>query len=315
MLVRNLDWGVILRGLAPQGAGYAAVAVGAVLLRRIHEAPAAWGVDPALERAWSEAIGWTGHDVPFGAIAAFGTAVSIVLGFRNSSAYDRWWEARKIWGGLVNDSRSWCRQVCAWVDDAETRHDLVHRHLAFVHGLALHLRERPELLDTVGDFVDPEERARLAEVPNVPTALLRHQGVAIAAARRQGWIDDFQHLAMDGLLTRLSDIQGKCERIKNTPVPRQYDEIPRVAIVMYGLLLPFGLVGPLGWLTVPVATAITLMFVLLEGAGRVIEDPFEGQAMDTPMTALAITIERDLRAALREPLPDVLPPDAHGVLM
>ena len=115
------------------------------------------------------------------------------------------------------------------------------------------------------------------------------QGRQLAAARSSGMLDYFRHLAMDEMLTRMSDIQGKCERIKNTPVPRQYDSLPRWFAYFYGLLLPFGLVEPIGWGALPIGVSITIIFLALELAGRVIEDPFENQPSDTPMTALSST--------------------------
>ena len=154
-------------------------------------------------------------------------------------------------------------------------------------------------------------QCRYESVPNVITALIIHQGRRVAQLRKLGFIEHFRHLDMDRMLTRMSDIQGKCERIKNTPVPRQYDEIPRIFVLVYGLLLPFGLVASLGWMTVPVATVVALLFVLLEGSGRIIEDPFENRFMDTPMTALSLTIERDLRAAIDDELPPATTPESH----
>lgn len=270
----------------------------------------------------TESMHWTDVGIPFSAIAALGSALAIFLGFRNSAAYDRWWEARKIWGALVNDSRTWARQVVAWVesqteDEAQAwRVELIHRHLAFVHGLSHHLRkQRAELLHAARRFVPEAEATRYEEVPNVVTAILIRQGQRVADARAEGRIEHFRHLQMDSMLTRLSDIQGKCERIKNTPLPRQYDAFPRWFVYAYGMMLPFGLVHPIGWGAVPVAAFVAILFVALEMSGRQIENPFENSFMDTPMTALSITIERDLRAALGEPLPQPIQPSDQGILM
>ncbi|MAQ15697.1 MAG: hypothetical protein CMN30_12995 [Sandaracinus sp.] len=283
--------------------------------------PDAWHLRPDIPNEIRRLLGWYRNGVPFEANAALGSALAIFLGFRNNFAYDRWWEARKIWGALVNDSRSWCRQVLAWVgraaEDPERaaplRAELVHRHLAFVHGLGMHLRNDSRLAQSIQRFLPADENYE--HVPNVPTALLIRQGEEIATAQRHGLLDSFHQLAMDGILTRLSDIQGKCERIKNTPLPRQYDAIPRWFVYVYCCFLPFGLVENLGWATVVVCVIISTLFLLLESAGRVIEDPFETHPQDTPMTALSVTIERDLRFALSEPLPESLTPDETGVLM
>lgn len=257
------------------------------------------------------------------AVSALGTALAIFLSFRNSAAYDRWWEARKIWGGLVNDSRSWTRQVLSWVEhpggDNDVANDLhkelVHRHLAFVWGLAHSLRRLPNTHEAIARFLSTTEQEAMKQAPNLTTALLLRQGQRLSEIERQGLLTHLRHLEMDDILTRLSDLQGKCERIKNTPLPRQYETIPRTFVRVYGCMLPFGLAPSLGWLCLPLGLLIGLLFDLLENSGRVIEDPFENSAFDTPMFALSTTIERDLQAALGEPLPDALTPSEAGVLM
>ena len=318
MLVGRLHYRPIARNLARPLLLFSVLGAAAMVSHTAFHHPEVYGIDPARAERWVRVTGWYDPGVHFGAISALGGALAIFLGFRNNSAYDRWWEARKIWGALVNDSRSWARQVVSWSEGPHAdayRREAVHRHLAFVYGLALHLRGDPNLHATVAGFVSEEEAAHYASVPNIPTALLIRQGQRVAEARADGTIEHFRHLQLDEMLTRLSDIQGKCERIKNTPLPVQYDQIPRAFVYFYGIVLPFGLVGSMGWAAVPLSVAITLLFLLLEGSGRVIENPFEGQAMDTPMLALANTIERDLRAALGEDLPAKVTPDEHGVLM
>ncbi len=326
MVVRDISPGRVAKALTPHIAVLTVWSVVALVIHTLSHHPGDWGLEDSALTRLTAVLQWSDQGIPFGAIGALGSALAIFLGFRNNSAYDRWWEARKIWGALVNESRSWCRQVVAWAqapDDAEDpqqavaelRRRLVHRHLAFVHGLALHLRKQPQLLETVARFVPEDEAERYATVPNVPTALLIEQGRAVADARERGGIEHFRHLAMDDLLTRLSDIQGKCERIKNTPIPRQYDAFPRWFVYFYAAILPFALVGTTGWGAIPLSVGITILFLALEASGRYIENPFENARLDTPMTALAVTIERDLRAALGEPLPDAIVPDEMGVLM
>jgi len=323
VVIGNLNWWSILRNISPQILLYTLAGVVAVIVHVIAHEPGLWGLPAWLETFTHDWMLYQEQGVPFGAISALGSALAIFLAFRNNSAYDRWWEARKIWGALVNDSRSWARQVTAWVnvDDSPPgttpeqvqaiRRELVLRQSAFVWGLGMHLRKQDGLLDRIGPFLPEGESDHYKSVPNVITALLIHQGRRVAQLRAQGFIEHFRHLEMDGMLTRLSDIQGRCERIKNTPVPRQYDEIPRIFVVVYGLLLPFGLVPTMGWVAVPVATVVAVLFVLLEGSGRIIEDPFENLFMDTPMTSLSLTIERDLRASLNDPdLPPSTTPES-----
>ena len=313
MIVGRLRWRPVAWTLRWYVAWFAFAGFAGVAVHLLAHRPEFWGFDPDMSRRVLRWTAWYGEGIPLAALGALGSALAIFLAFRNNSAYDRWWEARKIWGALVNDSRSWCRQCVAWIrveggegaaDIPGYRRELVHRHLAFVHGLAMHLRKQEGLVDRIESLLPADEADYYRTVPNVPTALLIRQGVRVAELRAAGVIEHFRHLEMDGMLTRLSDIQGKCERIKNTPLPVQYDQIPRTFVVIYGTLLPFGLASTMGWAAAVLSVIIAVLFMLLEGSGRVIENPFEDGPMDTPMTALAVTIERDLRAALAEPLPE-----------
>ena len=326
MLVGELKVLFIARLMLRPIFGFGAWAAVVVVLHTLAHAPERWGLAPGIPARVVAALHWSDVGIPFSAIAALGSALAIFLGFRNNSAYDRWWEARKIWGALVNDSRSWCRQVLSYVESGgpdddvnvkRVRVSLVHRHLAFVHALAHHLRgQRAQAEAVLVRYLDDaDEAARLNTTPNVVSAVLMEQGRQLRAQKAAGRIDGFEHLSMDRLLSNLSDIQGKCERIKNTPLPRQYDVLPRWVAYIYSAMLPLGLVQPLGWACLPVSVTITLIFLALEASGRAIEDPFENAPMDTPMTALSFTIERDLRAALEEPLPPAAVADASGVLM
>ena len=304
-------------------ATFTVAGVVAGILHDAHMRPDAWGAFGELLRNVEYGFALPSSGSFMTAVSALGTALAIFLSFRNGAAYDRWWEARKIWGGLVNDSRSWTRQVLSWVGASGADEDrvkalqqeLVHRHLAFVWGLAYSLRRLPEVHTVVAPFLPEDERAVMQAKPNLTTALLIQQGQRLSEIEDEGLLTHLRHLEMDDLLTRLSDIQGKCERIKNTPLPRQYEAIPRTFVRVYGCMLPFGLAPSLGWLCLPLGLLIGLLFDLLENSGRVIEDPFENDAFDTPMFALATTIERDLRAALGEPLPPGAQPDEAGVLM
>ena len=326
MLVRNVRFTRFLVIFAPHILILLVWSMAAVFLHMAGHHPEALGFEPNIIGRWSELMRWSDVGIPFGAIGALGGALAIFLGFRNQSAYDRWWEARKIWGALVNDSRSWARQVLAWVQapegasdpDAEVaalKKELIDRHLAFVHGLGLHLRKLPELTTKVAEYVSPAEAQHYERVPNVPTALLFEQGRRVARAREEGRLEHFRHLAMDELLTRLSDIQGKCERIKNTPLPQQFNQFPRWFVYVYCAILPLSLAELIGWGGVPLSVVIGVMFLALELSGRAIEDPFENLGLDTPMTALSVTIERDLKAALGEALPEPIQPNERGALL
>jgi putative membrane protein len=291
---------------------------------------------------------------PFLPISTIGIAVSFLLGFKNSQAYDRFWEARKIWGGIVNYSRTWTNQVLHFVGDtfrpdadpellADTRRLLVYRHLAWVNALRLTLRRpssfsprrsrsaavfqqgSPDLetwVNEVGGFLAVGDLDDVMEAPNVPTELVRLQGEDLARLRKENLIDDFRHMELMRVLEECYNLQGKCERIKNTPFPRQYAFFSKIFTWIFVLLLPWGLLGEfdrLGqsfvWLLVPVNMLISWIFMTMELVGDNSEDPFEGFVNDVPMSALCRTIEIDLRAMLDETdLPERLAP-VDGILM
>lgn len=250
--------------------------------------------------------GFTALALPSLPLAMMGAGLSVFLAFRNNSAYDRWWEARTLWGALVNDSRTFARQALTLVDPArsptrgrasEAGDDdagLVEWQIAYVHALRCHLRGQnayPELEPRL----PPHVVAWLRSQGNVPLGLLLHAGRTLRALYDAGRLDSYRLVQIDSTLARLCDVQGACERIKNTPLPRQYEFFPRVFVLVYCLLLPFGLVGGMGLLTPLASTLASFIFVALESIGREIEAPFENTVHDTPMTQLSRTIEINLR--------------------
>lgn len=245
-------------------------------------------------------------------LTMIGGALSVFLAFRNNSAYDRWWEARTLWGSLVNTSRTFARQVLTLVDpDPDSPRDvrdressslvsrsmLVELQITYVHVLRCHLRKQnpfPELERTL----DPQLVEYLRKQQNVPAAILLIKGRILRELLDCGRLDSFRMTAIDRSLTDLCNVQGACERIKNTPLPRQYEYFPRVLVGMYCFLLPFGLVAGLGMLTPLASTLVSFIFISLDAIGRDIEDPFENTVHDTPMSTLARAIEINLRQNL-----------------
>jgi putative membrane protein len=256
-------------------------------------------------------------------LAIIGGALSVFLAFRNNSAYDRWWEARSLWGSLVNTARTFSRQVLTMVADEDpnaprptsgpwplTKQQAVELQIAYVHALRCHLRRQnpfPELESRLS----PELVAYLRAQRNVPIAMLLVMGQALRNFADQDRLDSYRFTAIDRTLTDLCNVQGACERIKNTPLPCQYHHFPRVLVAMYSVLLPLGLVEGLGMLTPVVSTLISFIFLSLETIGKEIENPFENTVHDTPMSALTRSIEINLLQNLgKERLPgDVRPVD------
>lgn len=269
-------------------------------------------------------VNWITIDIPDYTIAALGTALAIFLGFKNNHAYDRWWEARKIWGLMVNYSRAWTRQVTTLImadtdvnkeEVAALQKRMVYRHLAFVHSLRVFLRKKLAYNDTPVtelvegrntykdsvEFLSAEEYQEMVNKDNPPNFLLQQQGEDLKMAFQRGWLSDYRLVKMEETLVDFNDIQGMSERIKNTPMPRQYTFFSRVFVVIHCTLLPMVFVSDLGWVTVPVSVIVSFVFLALDMIGERTEDPFENRLEDTPMTALSLTIETNLREQLGEP--------------
>jgi putative membrane protein len=268
-------------------------------------------------------------DVPWQLVSILGVAVSFYVGFKNSSSYNRFNEARQLWGGIVNRSRNWTMLVLANTGPARqalapeqvsAQRQLVYRQIAWANALRLHLRRQPQRWDEdVAPFLDPAESAYLCAVANPPAQLLLRQSQALRDA--EGLFDALQHRTLLEDLRELTNLQGGCERIKNTPFPRQYAFSSLVFVWLFVALLPLGVQGEfekLGhghyWLTVPFSMLVSWVFVTIELVGHISENPFENKMNDVPMTALCRTIEIDLRQMLGETqLPAPLQPH-DGVL-
>lgn len=284
--------------------------------------------------------------LPFLPIATIGTAVAFYVGFKNNASYDRFWEARKIWGGIVNESRSWTVDVLAYVlpqDDEESqeiRRRLIHRQLAWINALRLQLRRNSRFMkadahpktaqrlrnhathmrndwdEEVGPFLEASEHTRLKTLVNPATHLLNAQAQELKELVKDKRLDLFHQIALMEIVRELFALQGKCERIKNTPFPRQYAEFSRWFTRALVVLMPCGLLSVFpeqllaaqeGGLSVlhllPFlfsASLIAWVFVTMEAIGDASEDPFERSINDVPMNALCRAIERDLRQLLGE---------------
>lgn len=246
-----------------------------------------------------------------------GVALGIFLGFRNNTSYDRFWEGRKLWGRLVNTSRSLTRQISTLVGtpkNQELRRELVLRVIAFVHVLRYHLRDETKMPDAQGLLPDSEFEA-LSSESNRPNAVSHRLGQALRDAMDQGLIDRFHLPILEGSLTELTDIQGGCERIKSTPIPTSYTVLIHRIVATYAVGLPFGIVDTVGMWTPVVVLIITYAFYGLDAIGFEIEDPFGFDRNDLPLRALSRMIEVNLRQRLGDKdLPELCQPSESGVL-
>lgn len=259
--------------------------------------------------------------IPMTVSTVFGTILSLLLAFRSNQAYDRWWEARIIWGAIVNDSRTLSRQILT-LTDGENEGELkkfqdrfIKRQIAWCYALAKSLRNSNPMPVTEG-LLDKKEREYIAGFDNKPAALLDLHAKDLKIALKMDWTNRFQQVAIDQTLTRLCDSMGKCERIKNTVFPSTYSLYIHVAVMLFVLLLPFGLSELFGFLMVPVLMMIATFFFLIEKMAVQLQDPFENKATDTPVMSISRTIERNLRQMMSEEteLPKVQEPNQFYIL-
>lgn len=283
----------------------------------------------------AEAVTWTHHEwgwfranltlVPFTLI---GLALGIFLGFRNNTSYDRFWEGRKLWGRVVNTSRTLTRQVLTLTGPSEGlppgyrttaraegappevfafHRGLVYRVIAYVHALRLHLRGQ-DRLEELADFLDEDELASLRAETNRPIALLQRIAAELRDAFDRGWIHALHLPVLEGSLTELANVQGGCERIKSTPIPFSYNILLHRIVFVYCFTLPFGLVTVegVGDYTPIIVLMISYAFFGLDAVGDEIEDPFGEDTNDLPLGFITRMIERNLRQRVGE---TELPPD------
>lgn len=265
-------------------------------------------------------LGWSWIGAPNVPVALYGSAIGIVVGFRNNSAYGRWWEARTLWGAIVNNCRSLARQVLALPrtlhagDAAEAarltdrQRQLVQLAIAYPYALTRHLRQLSSW-DELARVLPATELEPLRAHGNVPLALQQRMCALVRDLQTEGWIDSIGWQAIDRNLDDLADAQGGCERIKNTPLPKQYDYLPRLFVQLYCLVLPVAMVHQLGWVTPLGSTLIGFIFLALDQIGRDLEDPFDNSIFDVAMSAISRTIEINLRQLLGE---RELPPPAQA---
>lgn len=302
--------------------------------------------------------------IPWLPISVIGTAVAFYVGFKNNSAYDRMWEARKIWGAIVNSSRTWGMQVDGFITDQftaerisdmeikSTKERLIYRHIAWLYALRSqlliptpweHISQRGKTKklanyyqsnfgiglvrdeateSSLNKFLPPEEHDRLINHVNTATQIINEQSRDLTRLRKKGVVEDFRHMEMVNLLGSFYDHQGKAERIKKFPLPRQYSNMSRIFVGIFIFLLPFSMIpelmklGDLGfWMSIPITGLIAWIYVMMESIGDYTENPFQGMANDIPMLSLCRIIETDMREMLGE---TDLPPKIeakHGILM
>ena len=254
-------------------------------------------------------------------VSGFSTAISFFIAFFTNQAYDRWWEARKIWGSYVNDSRSFSRMVTTFLDGADggsettaIRERLIRRHIAHLYAVKERLRNEDTREYAV--HLSAEDANRVSGSSNVGNALLHLQGEDIDAAERAGRIDVIRMAQLNDMLSRFSDSMGMAERIKTTVFPPYYAAMIRTSIWTLALVFPVALSDEIGYSAIFFSTLLVLIFIMIFQLGQDLLDPFESKPSDTPMSSIIRTIEINLLEQIgEEDIPPPLEPVAGRYLL
>ena len=254
-------------------------------------------------------------DVPITIAANLGTAITLLLSFKLAQSYDRWWEARKIWGAIVNDSRSLVLQIKNFTqtENRAVVKTMAYRQIAWCYALASHLRKLNPL-EKVSQFISDVEMDALKEAPHVPLALLDFHTGDVVALYKSRHINEFQQIQVDRTLVELTASMGKAERIKNTVFPRTYRKVLHLFIYVFLVLLSMSLTDMLYYWEVPLLVALSIPFLLLEKIALSIQDPFENKHNDTAMTNISQAIEGNIKQLLDEEIPEPEPIDSYYIL-
>ncbi len=313
-----------------------------------------------------EIVGLKWLHIPWLPLGVLGTAISFLVSFKNNASYDRLWEARKIWGGIVNSSRSWTIMVKDFITNDRTENpiseselykvhrELVHRHIAWLTALRYQLRKdkpweahlksdksnkefRENMLfihedeipieKVIKDYINEEEYQELFAKGNQASQILGIQSRRLRELKQQGLIEDFRHMEMENMLIEFYTLQGKSERIKNFPYPRQYATMNFYFVWLFILLLPYGIMegfesigehiledlshhqsrtdwghriqewvaANFVWFSIPFSVILSWVFNTMESIGENTENPFEGGPNDVPITNMSRGIEIDIR--------------------
>ncbi|MDQ0064821.1 bestrophin family protein [Chryseobacterium lathyri] len=285
---------------------------------------------------------WKWLAIPWVPVALLGTATAFISGFKNTQTYNRTWEARQIYGAIINNSRAFGIAIRDFIrsddkaEQANLHKEMMYRHFAWLTALRFQLREVkgwenvktksynreylkyykvPEWESSLDEelkfFLTVEELEYILSTKNRATQIIALQSSKLKKMNEESKISDFNFVALENHLKELYDQQGKCERIKNFPYPRQFSSINLYFTNSLCFLLPLGFIGEFSkmtekfgeniiWLTIPFSVLLGWVFLVLEQIGESTENPFEGNANDIPITQISRNIEIDLREMLGE---------------
>jgi len=240
--------------------------------------------------------------MPITVPAFIGTAISVILSFKLSQSYDRWWEARKIWGSIVNDSRSFVLQLQSFVarENQNEVKEIAFRHIAWCYSLGQSLRGL-DPVENLTNFISEEDIEEIKKQSNKPLALLQLNTLQILELKEKGAMSIFSQIQINNTLVNFSNAMGMAERIKNTVFPVTYRIFLHFFIYIFIVTLSIALRDIKSYFEIPLLLTISTMFFLLERSATHMQDPFRNRPTDTPMTAIARTIEINIKELLKEP--------------
>jgi putative membrane protein len=253
---------------------------------------------------------WFNFEIPETAHSLIGAALGLLLVFRTNASYDRFWEGRKMWGAIVNETRNLVRQSSEWcAADAARVQRIGLWTIAFAWSCLHRLRGGAQI-GTVAAALPAETVARVVSADHVPLAVARQLTAELESAREAGLLTDYQQVQLDQNVQLLIDYIGACERIHTTPLPYAYTVHLRRALILYCFTLPFALVAKFGWEAIPATLIIAYILFGIEEIGVEIEDPFGTDENDLPLDRICGNIERTLRDAIG--LPETASPGGNG---
>lgn len=238
-------------------------------------------------------------NIPITISTVIATMISLLLAFRIAQSYDRWWEARKVWGEIVNDSRTLVRQIMLFIPNNEERKSDIKiyadRQIIWCYTLSESLRGQKSS-HKVQQYLTQNN----LQADNIPLLLLQKHSENLHFITEKYALNSNLQVQVDTTLARLTDAMGKCERIKNTVFPRNYSYLIHCLIYLFVTLLPFGL-SEIDIVTEILLTAlIPLMFIAFEKTAIIMQDPFENIPTDIPMTTICNTIENNINQIIGE---------------
>jgi putative membrane protein len=255
---------------------------------------------------------WLIPDMPINVPAFLGTAISVLLSFKLSQSYDRWWEARKIWGAIVNDSRTFTLQLQSFIapGNDDVIRQLAFRHIAWCYCLGQSLRGL-DPLENLRKYLSEDDINKISKHNNKPLAILQLNALQIAQLKKDANLDVFSQVHLSTTLTSFSNAMGMAERIKSTVFPVTYRVFLHLMIYLFVITLSIslGVVRPV--FEIPLLVIISSGFFVLEKTATLLQDPFENKPTDTAMTTIATNIEINIKQLLKESeVPQPLKPDS-----